>query len=207
MEQSTKHLWGRRRRDGWARRRWLLAALEGGDRSWWVRSQNPRSGMVEAKWLRIGGGLCDDIILLVGSAALMVGFQLSSVAVSDLVGVKLWIWNFFFLVYGFCDPRRARMVVNGLGGVAGFSVGLGMKNSCGAAGYIWIAGVGLQISWGRDLGCFGLQISWGKYLSNGMSGGWFVCWWWMWLWDANRDFGYWKGRSGWALIPSWCRTT
>ena len=34
------------------------------------------------------------------------------------------------------------MVVNGLGGV----VGLGKKNSCGAAGYIWIAGVGLQIS-------------------------------------------------------------
>ena len=38
------------------------------------------------------------------------------------------------------------MVVNGLGGVAGFSVGLGMKNSCGAAGYIRIAEVGLQIS-------------------------------------------------------------
>ena len=38
------------------------------------------------------------------------------------------------------------MVVNGLGGVASFSVGLGMKNSCGAAGYIRIARVGLQIS-------------------------------------------------------------
>ena len=36
-----------------------------------------------------GGGLCDGVILLVGSAALMVGFQLSSVSVSDLVGVKL----------------------------------------------------------------------------------------------------------------------
>ena len=38
------------------------------------------------------------------------------------------------------------MVVNDLGGVAGFSVGLGMKKSCGAAGYIRIAGTGLQIS-------------------------------------------------------------
>ena len=28
----------------------------------------------------------------------------------------------------------------------GFTVGFGMKNSCGAAGYTRIAGVGLQIS-------------------------------------------------------------
>ena len=32
-----------------------------------------------------GGGLCDGIIPLVGSAALMVGFQLSFVSTSDLV--------------------------------------------------------------------------------------------------------------------------
>ena len=35
------------------------------------------------------------------------------------------------------------MVVNGLGGVVGFSVGLGVKNSCGATGFICIAGAGL----------------------------------------------------------------
>ena len=44
----------------------------------------------------------------------------------------------------------------------GFIVGFGMKNSCGAAGYTQIAGVGLGSS---------LQISQGKYLNNGMSGG------------------------------------
>ena len=37
------------------------------------------------------------------------------------------------------------MVVIGLGGVTGFSVGLGMKNSCGAAGYIRISRVGLGL--------------------------------------------------------------
>ena len=42
------------------------------------------------------------------------------------------------------------MVVNGLGGVVSFSVGFGMKNSCGAAGYIRIVKVGLGS---------GLQIS------------------------------------------------
>uniref|UniRef100_A0A7N2N4Y4 aspartate--tRNA ligase n=1 Tax=Quercus lobata TaxID=97700 RepID=A0A7N2N4Y4_QUELO len=50
--------------------------------------------------------------------------------------------------------RPARMVVTGLGGVVGFSVGLGMKNSCGDAGYIWIskAGLGLfKISWDKNL--------------------------------------------------------
>ena len=59
-------------------------------------------------------------------------------------------WNFFFfffflwfVVCGFYDQRRVRMVVTGLGGVAGFSVGLGMKNSCDQRGYIWIVGVGL----------------------------------------------------------------
>ena len=46
------------------------------------------------------------------------------------------------------------MVVTDLGGVTGFSVGLGVKNSCGAAGYIQIAGAGLglfKISWGKNL--------------------------------------------------------
>ena len=46
------------------------------------------------------------------------------------------------------------MVVTGLGGVAGFSVGLGMKISCGAWGYIQITGAGLglfKISWGKNL--------------------------------------------------------
>ena len=33
----------------------------------------------------VGGGLCDGVIPLVGSAALMVGFQLSFVSASDLV--------------------------------------------------------------------------------------------------------------------------
>ena len=48
-------------------------------------------------------------------------------------------------------------------GAAGYTVlGFGMKNSCGVAGYTRIAGVGLGS---------GLQISWGKYLNNGMSGG------------------------------------
>ena len=35
------------------------------------------------------------------------------------------------------------MAVTGLGGITGFSVGLGIKNSCGAAGYTRIAGAGL----------------------------------------------------------------
>ena len=64
--------------------------------------------------------------------------------------------------------RGPQMVVTGLGGVTGFSVGLGMKNSCGtgfsvglgmknscgAARYIRIAGAGLglfKISWGKNL--------------------------------------------------------
>ena len=46
------------------------------------------------------------------------------------------------------------MVVTGLGGAAGFSVGLGVRNSCGAWGNTWIAGAGLglfKISWGKNL--------------------------------------------------------
>ena len=48
------------------------------------------------------------------------------------------------------------MVVTGLGGVTSFSDGLGMKNSCGAAGYTRIAGTGLGL----------FKISWGKYLKG-----------------------------------------
>ena len=54
------------------------------------------------------------------------------------------------------------MVVTGLGGVIGFSVGLGMKNSWGAAGYTRIAEVGLCL----------LRISWGKYLKGSVIFGW-----------------------------------
>ena len=46
------------------------------------------------------------------------------------------------------------MVVTSLGGVVSFSVGLGVKNSCGAVGYIQIveAGLGLfKILWGKNL--------------------------------------------------------
>ena len=46
------------------------------------------------------------------------------------------------------------MVVTGLGGTAGFSIGLGVKNSCGACGNIQIARASLglfKISWGKNL--------------------------------------------------------
>ena len=68
---------------------------------------------------------------------------------SQLVADGLRGFFFFFFcwvcVCGFCDQRQARMVVTGLGGVIGFSVGLGMKNSCGAVGYIRITGAGLGL--------------------------------------------------------------
>ena len=54
------------------------------------------------------------------------------------------------------------MVVTSLGGVTGFSIGLGMKNSWGAAGYTRIAGAGLGL----------LKISWGKYLKGSVIFGW-----------------------------------
>ena len=69
---------------------------------------------------------------------------------------------FFFFRSGGSPQSQARIRVTGFGGVVGFTVGFGMKNSCGAAGYTRIAGVGLGS---------GLQISWGKYLNNGMFGG------------------------------------
>ena len=46
------------------------------------------------------------------------------------------------------------MVVTGLKGTASFSIGLGVKNSCGACGNIRITRVGLglfKISWGKKL--------------------------------------------------------
>ena len=58
--------------------------------------------------------------------------------------------------------RGPQMVVTGLGGVTGFSVGLGMKNSCGAARYIRIAGAGLGL----------FKISWGKNLKGTVTFGW-----------------------------------
>ena len=73
-------------------------------------------------------------------------------------GSLLSLSPFFFFgglwVVGFCDQRRARMVVTDLGGVAGFSVGLGVKNSCGSARYIRISGASLglfKILWGKNL--------------------------------------------------------
>ena len=67
-----------------------------------------------------------------------------------------FFFSWWFVGCGFCDQRRARMVVTNLGGVTGFSIGLGMKNSWGAAGYTRIAGAGLGL----------LKISWGKYLKG-----------------------------------------
>ena len=49
------------------------------------------------------------------------------------MGHLFFLW---FVGCGFCDQRQARVVVTGLGGVIGFSVGLGVKNLCGARGYI-----------------------------------------------------------------------
>ena len=62
----------------------------------------------------------------------------------DVADGSRWVFSFFWVCgCGFCDQRRARMAVTGLGGVTGFSVGLGIKNSCGATGYTRIAGAGL----------------------------------------------------------------
>ena len=54
------------------------------------------------------------------------------------------------------------MVVIDLGGVADFSVGLGMKKSCGAWGYIQIVGAGLGL----------FKISRGKNLKGSVIFGW-----------------------------------
>ena len=54
------------------------------------------------------------------------------------------------------------MVVIGLGVLTGFSVGLGMKNSCGTAGYTRIARAGLGL----------FKISWSKYLKGSVIFGW-----------------------------------
>ena len=54
------------------------------------------------------------------------------------------------------------MMGTGLGRVAGFSAGLGMKNSCGQRGYIRTAGAGLGL----------FKISWGKTLEGNVIFGW-----------------------------------
>ena len=54
------------------------------------------------------------------------------------------------------------MVVTDLGGITGFTVGLGMKNSCGVVGYTRIAGAGLGL----------FKISCGKYLKGSVIFGW-----------------------------------
>ena len=64
-------------------------------------------------------------------------------------GSCMGFFFFFFLWFVVCwffDQRWAQMVVIGLGRVAGFSVGLGMKNSCGQRGYIRNARTGLGFS-------------------------------------------------------------
>ena len=53
------------------------------------------------------------------------------------------IFLFFIFRSGGSPQSRARIGVTGFGGVVGFSVGFGLKNLCGAARYIRIAGVGL----------------------------------------------------------------
>ena len=60
--------------------------------------------------------------------------------------MNLKFFFFFFFRSGGSPQSRARIRVTGFGGVVGFTVGFGMKNSCGAAGYTQIAEVGLQIS-------------------------------------------------------------
>ena len=71
-----------------------------------------------------------------------------------LAWVTFFFFFWWFVVCGFRDQKRAWMMVTGLEGVTGFSVGLGMKNSCGQKGYIRIAGTSLglfKISWGKNL--------------------------------------------------------
>ena len=65
--------------------------------------------------------------------------------VKDQFEKRIWVFFFFFRSGG--SPQSwARIRVTGFGGVVGFTVGFGMKNSCGAAGYTRIAGVGLGSS-------------------------------------------------------------
>ena len=82
----------------WACRWWLLVALEGGDRSWWVRSQCFiwHGSVDDSCWWWFRCGLCDGVILLVGLAAwcwlLTLLFSIWQVDVVDL--------NFFFFFLG-----------------------------------------------------------------------------------------------------------
>ena len=99
------------------------------------------AGIVE-EWRRLESVVVEGEDGVGGSEVLVYGFW-------RLVGrrcrwVSLGLFFFFWVCgCGFCDQRRARMAVTGLGGVTGFSAGLGIKNSCGAAGYTRIAEAGL----------------------------------------------------------------
>ena len=84
--------------------------------------------------------------------SLVLGFDSNSD--SSISATVYFFYFFFFVGCGFCDQRRAQMLVTSLGGIASFSVGLGVKNSCRAWGYIQIVGAGLglfKISWGKNL--------------------------------------------------------
>ena len=63
--------------------------------------------------------------------------QLSADLWVSAAGGLAWVtfpffFFFFFVGCGFCDQRWAQMVVTGLGGIAGFSIDLRVKNLCGA---------------------------------------------------------------------------
>ena len=116
------------------------AAVALRSQQWWVDNGFQRLGLAAMRvnlWVPAAGGLT------------WVSFLLLSFFFWWFVGVGSVI-------------RGPQMVVTGLGGVTGFSVGLGMKNSCGAARYIRIAGAGLGL----------FKISWGKNLKGTVTFGW-----------------------------------
>ena len=78
-----------------------------------------------------------------GGGVLVCGFRRLVIRCCRWVSLGLFFFFFWDCGCGFCDQRRARMAVTGLGGVTGFSAGLGIKNSCGAAGYTRITRAGL----------------------------------------------------------------
>ena len=120
---------------------------DGEDSGGWNRRGVAATGIVE-EWRRddLGGGRCPQRrwlkVKMVSAAAKCWSMGFSGWWV-DVADGSRWVFFFFFWVCGFCDQRRARMAVTGLGGVTSFSAGLGTKNSCGAAGYTRIAGAGL----------------------------------------------------------------
>ena len=97
---------------------------------------------VSSRWLTGRRQLSADLWVLAAG-------QLAWVTFPHFFFCGLW-----FVDCGFYDQRRARMVVTGLGGAVGFSIGLGMKYSYRAWGNIQIARAGLglfKISWGKNL--------------------------------------------------------